>query len=289
VFHASVGNLSSLARLWRNWSTRTVQVRVGASPWGFESLQPHSEPMHPASVVDEALALAAAGASATDIARMIGIPRETIRGWMAGQTPRRPNAYACGRCGAVHDFASLPEAYVYLLGLYLGDGYIARHPRNVHRLRIVLDVRYPGFIDSAAGAIREVRDGRALVQLRANNCVEVSSYWRSWPCLFPQHGPGKKHERRIGLMDWQLQLVDQWPEQLLRGLIHSDGCRFENTGTNWSWPRYAFDNRSDDIRAIFGRACDALGLRWTASGETRIYVSRKEDVAVLDGFIGPKR
>ena len=28
-------------RLWRNWSTRTVQVRVGASPWGFESLQPH--------------------------------------------------------------------------------------------------------------------------------------------------------------------------------------------------------------------------------------------------------
>jgi hypothetical protein len=32
---------STSPRLWRNWSTRTVQVRVGASPWGFESLQPH--------------------------------------------------------------------------------------------------------------------------------------------------------------------------------------------------------------------------------------------------------
>ncbi len=28
-------------RLWRNWSTRTVQVRVGESPWRFESSQPH--------------------------------------------------------------------------------------------------------------------------------------------------------------------------------------------------------------------------------------------------------
>ena len=29
------------ARMWRNWQTRTVQVRVGETPWRFESSHPH--------------------------------------------------------------------------------------------------------------------------------------------------------------------------------------------------------------------------------------------------------
>ncbi len=148
--------------------------------------------------------------------------------------------------------------------------------------------KYPGIIDSAVGAIASVRLGRVSTQLRPQNYVEVSSYWKSWPCLFPQHGAGKKHERAIGLTDWQSALVDRWPEQLLRGLIHSDGCRFQNTGRNWAWPRYSFKQVSDDIRTIFCDACDRLGLRWTAA-RTTIYVSRKADVAILDEFIGPKR
>ncbi|MFZ0976757.1 MAG: hypothetical protein WAN22_31350 [Solirubrobacteraceae bacterium] len=127
-----------------------------------------------------------------------------------------------------------------------------------------------------------------MAQLRPQNCVEVSAYWKCWPCLFPQHGAGRKHQRRIELTDWQTTLVDRWPEQLLRGLIHSDGCRFQNTGTNWSWPRYSFSQVSDDIRTIFCDACDRLGLRWTAARPT-IYVSRKADVAILDEFVGPKR
>jgi hypothetical protein len=52
--------------------------------------------------------------------------------------------------------------------------------------------------------------------------------------------------------------------------------------------RYAFTNRSADIRRIFCDACDLLGIRWTASGNDKIYVSRKTDVARLDTFVGPK-
>jgi hypothetical protein len=119
--------------------------------------------------------------------------------------------------------------------------------------------------------------------------VEVYSYSRQWPCLLPQHGPGKKHTRRIVLEDWQEALVDQHPGQLIRGLIHSDGCRFQNTGRNgWSNPRYAFYNLSDDIRGIFCSACERLDVHWTPSEKT-IYVSRKADVARLDEFVGPKR
>ena len=60
--------------------------------------------------------------------------------------------------------------------------------------------------------------------------IEAYSYSNAWPCLFPQHGPGKKHLRRIVLTRWQERSVRRAPELLLRGLIHSDGCRFVNTG-----------------------------------------------------------
>jgi hypothetical protein len=160
----------------------------------------------------------------------------------------------------------------------------------VYQLRIALDRRYPGIIESAAAAVGETRGAPASVQSRPGNWVEVCGYWKSWPCMFPQHGSGPKHRRPILLTDWQLDLVARWPDQLLRGLIQSDGCRFINTGRgNWACPRYSFRQTSDDIRGIFCDACDLMGIRWTQSGEQTIYVSRKADVATLDRFIGPKR
>jgi hypothetical protein len=106
--------------------------------------------------------------------------------------------------------------------------------------------------------------------------------------LFPQHGPGRKDQRFIALTDWQHDLATKHPEPLLRGLIHSDGCRFMNTGrAGWRHPRYNFRNNSHDIRKIFCHACELLGLHWTSAKQT-VYVSRKADVARMDEFIGPK-
>ncbi len=134
------------------------------------------------------------------------------------------------------------------------------------------------------------------VLLTPSNCYSVSAYSRSWPCLFPQHGPGKKHTRPIFLADWQQELAKRCPDMLLKGLIQSDGCRSISTGNGgWTQPRYAFSNLSTDITSIFCSACDCLGLRWTASfpkaesAAVSIYVSRKADVARLDEFVGPKR
>jgi hypothetical protein len=118
---------------------------------------------------------------------------------------------------------------------------------------------------------------------------ELYAYSKSWPCLFPQHGPGRKHEREIVLSGWQRRLVARWPALMLRGLIQSDGCRFQNTGRGWSHPRYSFTNHSPGIRSIFCDACDLMGLHWTTSAVRTIYVSRKADVATLDRFVGPKR
>lgn len=186
---------------------------------------------------------------------------------------------------------------MYLLGLYLGDGSISSHPRGVYKLRVFLDQKYPAIVDECALAMAEVLPRNQVSRrLTVSNCWEVYCYSRSWPCLFPQHGPGTKHQRRIFLERWQQELAERWPEALLRGMIHSDGCRFINTGRGgWRHPRYGFTNVSTDITSIFCTVCEKLGLRWTVAFRAdeqkavTIYVSRKDDVARMDEFIGPKR
>lgn len=258
--------------------------------------------MHRGEIVARALELAQSGLNNSEISRLTGVARPTIRDWVRGALPHSYQGVAhnriCTRCGdKKHRFERLGGRYVYLLGLYLGDGSIATHPRGVYRLRITLDRRYPQIVGECEAAMCSVlprsRPGR---QLRTCNCYEVHSYSKQWPCLFPQHGPGKKHERPVYLADWQRQLAERWPEQLLKGLIQSDGCRVMNTGRNgWRHPRYAFANRSTDITSIFCSACDCLGLQWTdsfpkdESAAISIYVSRKADVAKLDEFVGTKR
>ena len=32
---------------------------------------------------------------------------------------------------------------------------------------------------------------------------------KHWPCLFPQHGPGRKHTRKIELEQWQVIFVQK--------------------------------------------------------------------------------
>jgi hypothetical protein len=246
---------------------------------------------HPAPVVELALELGREGLSATEIGRRIGVPRPTVRDWVSGREPRRGRRRdGCPGCGgSTHDFSALPAAYVYLLGLYLGDGCIATHPRGVYKLRLALDAKYPGIIDEAARATALGMPASKVCQrLTPSNCVEVYSYSRAWPCLFPQHGAGPKHKRQIVLGNWQRELIEGRPDLLLKGLIHSDGCRFINTGRRWRYPRYAFSNASEDIRGIFCDACDLLDVHYTCAPRT-VYISRRGDVDRLDRFIGPKR
>lgn len=263
--------------------------------------------MHRRDVVAEALRLRdEEELGAVRVARRLGIPVGTVRDWHAGKLPRHsrtttrngdPLPPACEVCGQdEHRFSDLLRAYVYLLGLYLGDGTISKHRRGVFRLRIFLDQKYPGIVAECETAMKAVVPRNRVERLlTVSNCFQVSSYSRSWPCLLPQHGPGPKHTRRIWLADWQQKLAERWPDALIRGMIQSDGCRFMNTGRGgWRHPRYCFTNVSSDLTSIFCTACDRVGLHWTAafpSDETKaisIYVSRMDDVARMDEFVGPK-
>jgi hypothetical protein len=65
-------------------------------------------------------------------------------------------------------------------------------------------------------------DNKVRTQQRVG-CTEVLCCSRHWPCLFPQHGLGKKHMRKIELQPWQRTIVLNSPGHFARGLFHSDG------------------------------------------------------------------
>lgn len=115
----------------------------------------------------------------------------------------------------------------------------------------------------------------------------------AWLCLFPQHGRGRKHERRIVLDPWQREIVRACAGSFARGLIHSDGWRGLNrvrvNGKDYAYQRYQFSNRSDDIRKLFTDACDVLGVDWRPWGRFHISVAKRASVARLDEHVGPKR
>jgi hypothetical protein len=192
-------------------------------------------------------------------------------------------------CAVSHDFLALPPAaYAYLLGIYLGDGCISRGGR-VRRLRITLDSRYPQIIERTRAAINVLMPGQhAGTWRRSDNCTEVYLCSKHWPCLFPQHGPGKKHLRPIQLEPWQQALVKEATEEFVCGLIDSDGCRVVANDRGVRSIRYHFSNRSEDIRGLFGAALDELGIPWTRPSRYHVAVYRKAATARLDEFVGPK-
>jgi hypothetical protein len=59
-------------------------------------------------------------------------------------------------------------------------------------------------------------------------------------------------------------------------------------GKTYEYPRYNFTNASHDIRKLFTDGCDRLGVEWRQMNARNISVARREAVARLDQFIGPK-
>lgn len=214
-------------------------------------------------------------------------PRRTV----PGSDPIPSGSRAGTRASSVRArrdvIAGLPgPEYAYLLGMYLGDGTLTPCPRGVFRLRIALDRKYTHIVEecrSAMGAVLPNRVGLAGQE----GCIVVCSYSKHWQCLFPQHGPGRKHDRAITLRPWQLRIaLNDNPEALLRGLVHSDGCRVSNVVKGHAYPRYHFTNNSDDIRGIFVAACRRRGIDCRHNNWKTVSVARRGSVARLDEFIG---
>ncbi|MBT2504524.1 helix-turn-helix domain-containing protein [Streptomyces sp. ISL-98] len=249
------------------------------------------------------LSLVAQGRSLNSVSKQTGISRSAIREWQTRIEPlprMLGQAASCPRCRPVPCVPDDTVAYAYLLGLYLGDGCISENGRGGYYLRVACADAWPGLIGLCRAAIVAVRPEDRVCILQRQGCVAVTSYGRHWPCLFPQHAPGKKHQRVIALEPWQQHVVDVHPWEFIRGLIHSDGCRVINwtekvTGgkrKRYEYPRYFFSNKSDDIRKLFSDTLTMVGVEWTTlargTDPFNISVARKASVALMDAHVGPK-
>ncbi|MGW6984256.1 helix-turn-helix domain-containing protein [Streptomyces sp. NPDC054932] len=255
---------------------------------------------HSLEVRQMALSLLRDGARNADVARRLNVPLGTVSYWKHIDRSKRGEPVAlrpsllCPRCdGRTLD----PSAYAYLLGLYLGDGHISHYAKHrVPSLMITLDDAWPGIQDQAEAALRAVFPHNATCRVRTGGAHNVKVYFKHLACLFPQHGPGRKHERPIVLDGWQQEIVDAHPWEFIRGLIHSDGCRVTNwtvrNGKRYEYPRYFFTNKSDDIRKLCTDTLAKVGVRWTVlargSDPFNVSIARKESVALMDAHIGPK-
>lgn len=234
--------------------------------------------------------LAALGINDCEISRRLDVPRTTVRDIARPRYVARSSDH-CHRCWlATKPVRFTDELYAYVLGFYLGDGCIAQAARTFS-LRLSLDAKYPGVIAEARAALETMfPDNPVNLQfVRPRRNTAVLGVWnRHLPCVFPQHGPGKKHDRRIALESWQSAIVERAPWPLLRGLIHSDGCRFVNRTGRYEYPSYAFCQVSHDIRGIFTSACDLVGIQYRDHGRS-VRMNRRATVALMDRHIGGKK
>ena len=169
--------------------------------------------MHTPQSKQQALDLIAAGHNDCEVARELGIPRGTIRDWRRPVYRRKTQSETCPRCWrSTKPIRFTPEDYCELLGLYLGDGCISEHART-SRLRIALDAKYPQIIRGTRLLLERSfpENPVGLVEAHGGTMYFVSLYSSHLPCIFPQHGPGPKHKRRIVLEPWQHTQLEQAP------------------------------------------------------------------------------
>ncbi|MEU5632483.1 helix-turn-helix domain-containing protein [Streptomyces rishiriensis] len=221
--------------------------------------------MYDVSTRKRAVALIAQGRSLNSVSRETGISRAAIRSWRGRLEP-------------------LPRMAAPLPG-----------PPTDR-----MAYSWPGLIDACEAALLAVNPAHTAYRVQAAGHVSVVGCYAHWPDLLPQHGPGRKPERRIPLEPWQQAIVDEHPWQFIRGLIHSDGCRIANwtektiggARKRYAYPRYFFTNLSDDIRGLYTDTLDKLGVDWTYCTRNgipfNISVARKASVALMDAHVGPK-
>jgi hypothetical protein len=233
--------------------------------------------------------LIAQGVPDTQIALRLGLPRTTVRDWRRPPYVRVAVTSRCERCWRAMTPVRFASAdYAELLGLYLGDGDISTGPRT-ERLRISLDSRHATIVDETEALLTRCFPrsgiGRATRHHRAMAILSV--YHSHLSCLFPQHGPGKKQDRRIVLEPWQEALVAAAPWSFLKGCIRSDGCVFINRTGPYEYLSYDFTNHSSDILELFVSTCASLGLR-PRRYAVHARLCKRADVALLIEHVGTK-
>src|SRR5258708_7790257 len=114
--------------------------------------------MYERDLVDRALLLSGRGILDRENALICGVSQAAIRHWRCGRRRSAQSRRACTapRCPRCHGRPLDEPASAYLLGLYLGDGYISAGRRNVYALSLACSDTWPGLIAVAGAAMSAV-------------------------------------------------------------------------------------------------------------------------------------
>jgi hypothetical protein len=166
---------------------------------------------------DEVMEMLSTGMKISEIALATGINRSSISNWKQRKGRSLTKTVSHDGEGADQYLKTFIENmnesrrldYSYLLGLYLGDGCIYEFPRT-YRLTITLDKKYPSLNSQVENVFFRFFDKPAKVHDRGcrYNAIDISHHSNLLLIIFPQHGRGNKHRRKIELADWQVSILD---------------------------------------------------------------------------------
>lgn len=188
-------------------------------------------------------------------------------------------------------------AYNYILGFYLGDGYIDQMPRT-YRLRLAIDIFQKNVIEYCYKELKKLfpKNSINIIDNLKENLVNITVYSNKLKYLYPQSfESGKKHNRKIELSKLQIECIDY--ENLLKGLFHSDGSfyfrKYKSKDTVKIEPAYNFVNSSRDILDLFCLCLDKLNIVYSIRNKTEKHryaclIQRKLDVENMFSIVGYK-
>jgi hypothetical protein len=133
--------------------------------------------MHQQTTADRARSLSRQGLIDREVARMTGVSIGAVQKWLTGirRAPGKERSSRCPRC----DGTLLDEpAYSYLLGLYLGDGWLTRGHRDVFALSIACSDDGPGLMAAAKNAMSVVMPASGVFGWSGGSPSRTPSPWR---------------------------------------------------------------------------------------------------------------
>lgn len=248
---------------------------------------------------DNVIRLFEEGKNKSEISRITGIHRATLRDWIfAYQKGITKSAYQYDPQEYLNEFIQSEEkrkAYSFVLGLYLCDGYISQY--KTHRaetIRIINDAKYEQDTLEWANNLQILfPENKVSIRKLKSNCKEVKIHSKKLSLLFPQAQKGKKHERKLVFTGWQMDIIKQYPKEFIRACFQSDGCIYIQRSKTYSYKRYAFTNKSEDIIELFLFCLKEVGIQKERylhpEGKYVIQNFKKEFVTILESIIYEKK
>jgi DNA-binding transcriptional regulator WhiA len=226
------------------------------------------------------------GKNKSQLEKEYNISRSTIRYWIDNKDSIFiPKTTDKTLDVIIQEIKNNKETYNYILGLYLGDGCISPHKMS-YKLRITQDNKYPKSIIDIKNILNSFFPNNTFT-CNPKGCTVIGIYDKNLPLYFPQHAPGKKHDRKIKLADYQRDNLDY--ENLMKGLWVSDGSYYL---AQKKYECYNFTNKSTDIISLFEECLNSFNIayrkRMKKNGVWILEITKKSEVSKMKDLIGVK-